>query len=194
VTVGTYPSNPKPTAPLFQASGYFDVLVPPGSTITSLAVTDCDPSNPPALLWWNPTLGGWVAVLPAATLSNGCLHWTATLTSRPAISQLTGTVFESEPLPPDTDRDGIPDAVDNCTLVPNPDQFDADQDGYGNTCDPDFNNDGVVNFVELARMKSVFLKRDPLADLNGDGAVNFADLAILKRSFFKKPGPAAGKP
>ena len=94
----------------------------------------------------------------------------------------------------DSDGDGVSDACDNCLMIPNPTQFDADQDGYGNACDPDLNGDGIVNFGDLAVMKRLFFKSDRFADLNGDGVVNFADLAILKKSFFKGPGPAAGKP
>ena len=37
---------------------------------------------------------------------------------------------------PDADRDGVPDASDNCAKIFNPDQQDADADGIGNTCDP----------------------------------------------------------
>jgi predicted flap endonuclease-1-like 5' DNA nuclease len=95
---------------------------------------------------------------------------------------------------PDSDADGIADGLDNCVLVANPTQIDTDQDGYGNACDPDISNDGIVNFTDLAQLKRVFFTNDPMADLNGDGVVNFADLAIMKKAFFKKPGPAAGKP
>jgi acetyltransferase-like isoleucine patch superfamily enzyme len=34
----------------------------------------------------------------------------------------------------DTDGDGIPDNVDNCPTVPNPDQTDSNHDGYGDAC------------------------------------------------------------
>ncbi len=35
----------------------------------------------------------------------------------------------------DTDGDGIADAFDNCRGIPNPDQADADHDGFGDVCD-----------------------------------------------------------
>jgi len=90
----------------------------------------------------------------------------------------------------DQDRDLVPNVTDNCTLVPNTLQIDADHDGYGNACDPDLNNDRVVNFVDLARLKAAFFTNDPVADFNGDGLVNFGDLAIMKKFFFQKPGPS----
>jgi hypothetical protein len=90
----------------------------------------------------------------------------------------------------DGDGDGIGDACDNCTAIANPTQVDADQDGYGNACDVDLDNNGMVNFGDLARMKRVFFKADAVVDLNGDHIVNFADLAMLKKGFFKAPGPS----
>ncbi len=93
-----------------------------------------------------------------------------------------------------TDGDLFGDACDNCTLVPNGDQFDTDFDGYGNICDADLNNDGVVNFGDLALFKAAFLGTDPDADFNVDGSVNFGDLAILKASFLSPPGPSGVAP
>ena len=89
----------------------------------------------------------------------------------------------------DSDGDGVINGNDNCTLVANPDQRDSDGDGLGNPCDPDFNNDNIVNAADLAYLKLNFFSNDPHADLNGDGFVNAADLAILKQRFFQAPGP-----
>jgi hypothetical protein len=36
---------------------------------------------------------------------------------------------------PDVDRDGVPDAEDNCLIVSNADQADADRDGFGAACE-----------------------------------------------------------
>lgn len=38
------------------------------------------------------------------------------------------------PPPPDRDQDGIPDNLDNCPDVPNPDQTDVDRNGVGAAC------------------------------------------------------------
>ena len=90
----------------------------------------------------------------------------------------------------DGDGDGVCDAADNCTQVANADQRNADGDAFGSLCDADFNQDGVVNFSDLARMRAAFFGNDAVVDLNGDGVVNFADLAILRKGMFKPPGPA----
>ncbi len=90
----------------------------------------------------------------------------------------------------DTDSDGIIDSSDNCIQVENPLQRDTDADGYGNFCDPDFDNNLIVGAADLAYFKSKFFSTDPDADLNGDGSVNGGDLAILKPFFFQPPGPS----
>jgi hypothetical protein len=98
------------------------------------------------------------------------------------------TVTAAEPI--DSDEDGVWDQADNCINVINPDQRDTDGDGYGNICDPDFDNNLIVNATDLAYFKTRFFSTDPDADLNGDGIVNAGDLAILKAFFFKPPGPS----
>ena len=90
----------------------------------------------------------------------------------------------------DTDGDGIPDNLDNCIDVANADQRDTDGDGYGNMCDGDLNNDGVVDSVDLGLLKQVFMTNNANADFNGDGIVNSLDLGLFKKMYNKPPGPS----
>jgi hypothetical protein len=105
----------------------------------------------------------------------------------------------------DSDSDGVPDSIDNCTLVANPDQRDTDGDGFGNACDPDLDNNCLVTVctddfftpecgasgTDMGVMSLRFLTSDPDADLNGDGAVNFGDLNILLSYEGLPPGPSS---
>lgn len=90
----------------------------------------------------------------------------------------------------DTDGDGLSDLQDNCVTKRNPDQRDTDADGYGNLCDPDLNNDLIVNLVDLVAFKSLFFTADPDADFDGDGIVGLPDLIIVRNSYFQAPGPS----
>ena len=94
----------------------------------------------------------------------------------------------------DTDGDGVDDSVDNCTLVSNSAQQDTDNDGFGNACDTDFNNDGVTNGLDVGLLKAAFGTSGPDEDLNQDGVVNGLDVGILKQYFGSAPGPSANTP
>ncbi len=102
--------------------------------------------------------------------------------------------------PPDADSDGVTDANDNCTLVANPVQLDADNDGYGNICDADLNNSGTVTTADFAILRSVLnesASASPTAaaaDLNGSGTVTTADFAILRNQLNTVPGPSGLAP
>ncbi len=105
---------------------------------------------------------------------------------------------------PDTDADGVTDALDNCTLVPNglndmatagPFQNDTDVDGYGNICDPDFNGNGIVDPVDFSLLKQQFGQTGfPDQDLNGNGIVDPSDFSLLKTMFGQPPGPSGIAP
>lgn len=101
---------------------------------------------------------------------------------------------------PDTDADRVRDFMDNCTLDPNSNQLDTNQDGFGNICDADLDNDLVINFIDLGILKAAMFSTpsdtnwNPHADLNGDNAVNFIDLGLMKFFFFGEPGPSGIAP
>ncbi len=94
----------------------------------------------------------------------------------------------------DDDNDGVQNDSDNCQLTGNPDQRDTNGDGFGNLCDPDFDNNGVVNFLDINDWTSTFFNTacgDVDQDLNGDGVCNFGDYAIIVSYFLQPPGPGA---
>ncbi len=95
----------------------------------------------------------------------------------------------------DNDNDGVLDTVDNCLGLSNADQRDTNADGYGNICDPDFNNNGIVDSQDGALLKAAFgSSAFPDRDLNGNGIVDSNDGARLKARFGKAPGPSGLRP
>ena len=101
-----------------------------------------------------------------------------------------------EPLPDDGDGDGVDDDADNCTEVENADQRDTDGDGFGNACDPDYNNDGAVGIPDFNAFRARFGLTDtdpgfdPAVDHNGDGAVGIPDFNVFRSYFGQPPGPS----
>ncbi len=103
----------------------------------------------------------------------------------------------------DRDGDGVADAEDNCLTEPNADQRDSDGDLFGNRCDPDVDNDGLVEssggriYPRDARgdLEAIALTarngpHDPDHDLDGDGRVDERDLARAQLWLFRPPGPS----
>jgi hypothetical protein len=91
---------------------------------------------------------------------------------------------------PDTDGDGVLDNADNCIEIANTDQRDTDSDFFGNRCDADLNQDGLVTVSDFLILRSVLNTADDHADLNGDGLVTVSDFLILRSGLNKPPGPS----
>jgi hypothetical protein len=117
--------------------------------------------------------------------------------------------YGSDPLDPDTDADMVIDGQDNCVLVANLDQADADAgvddntktfppfDQYGDRCDADTNNDGLVNtadfFGDFRPCFGLAVATTPscaTSDFDGNGIINTGDFfAYFLPQFGGEPGP-----
>ena len=75
--------------------------------------------------------------------------------------------------------DGLINRADNCTHVANPRQCDADHDGYGNSCDGDFDQNGRVDEVDyrdyFAPDRAAGKDSGRGTDMNCDGTLDDAD-------------------
>ena len=96
----------------------------------------------------------------------------------------------------DVDDDDVPDLIDNCTGAVNPFQIDTDSDGYGNACDADFDNNGIVGLSDFGFIQNSWglsvgdSGYDPLVDCNGDDVIGMSDFACLAATFTQPPGPS----
>jgi len=107
----------------------------------------------------------------------------------------------------DADSDSIADCFDNCVNVPNPVQRDTNSDEddntnkagiqhYGNLCDPDFNNNGLVGLEDFNTWRTYYRQAVPPApddvDLNGNGIIDLGDHNIWRQYYRRAPGPGVG--
>ena len=77
----------------------------------------------------------------------------------------SGQVFKIvNPLAPDDNDNGIPDACESACL-------------------PDINGDGDLNFFDISAFLSAFNAQDAAADFNGDGQFNFFDISDFLSAF-----------
>ena len=97
-------------------------------------------------------------------------------------------VYETD----DTDGDGVNDFEDNCRQVANSDQRDTNSDGFGNLCDGDLDNNGMVDGRDRRIMQAGIEQYHADADLDGNGVVDDRDEALLQGMLNKPPGPGAG--
>ncbi len=88
-------------------------------------------------------------------------------------------VVRAETTVVDPDNDGVPTEFDNCPTVGNADQADHDEDGFGDACDDDDDNDALLDSEEAA------LGSDPLdGDSDDDGLLDGAEVEPGRDSDF----------
>jgi hypothetical protein len=90
--------------------------------------------------------------------------------SRPDVTAGSVALY-CAPFGADSDADGLPDDFDNCPADPNP-QFDNDEDGRGDVCDPDDDNDGMSDVFEITYGLDPFDPLDAALDPDADGLDN----------------------
>lgn len=149
--------------------------------------------------------------LPSSTInSGGGLSSSDNYSTRSSLGQFSGgsfrgtshTILANVFSIVDSDGDGVIDNADNCQSLVNAAQLNNDADLFGDECDPDDDNDGLLDIAEAAAGTDPFLydtdadglndsiDPDPLVvnvagDLapygDPDGFINVADLMIMQR-------------
>jgi hypothetical protein len=94
----------------------------------------------------------------------------------------------------DSDADGVPDVLDNCSEVMNPDQDDTDGDDCGNLCDADYDNSGIVGHPDVFEFGPTFgtLGNEEKCHLEPIPGciVGLSDMGFLFAAFGSTPGPS----
>lgn len=135
---------------------------------------------------------GWMPVAKLTAATNG-FGVSVSIDGAPAVvgafldpekGTRAGAAFVFRLRPDDSDGDGILDGLDNCPLIANADQTDADADGTGDVCDDDDDNDGVLDGSDNCRLVANAGQGNSDGDsfgdacdgdIDGDGFENGAD-------------------
>ncbi len=177
-----------------------------GDPITFVgSATDLEDGDLTARLSWYSTVDGPIGSGGAFTRTD--------LT--PGVHFVTAMVMDNGGLPgwaqldlevlvgcggPDADGDGLADSCDNCINAANPTQTDSNGDGYGNACDADYDDDGVVGITDWGILAPAFGRTcadpawDPDLDSDDDCVIGIIDFGVLGSSFGGAPGPSAFAP
>ena len=159
--------------------------------------TDAD-GDTVALTWAGP-FGSISGIAPSVQLPVG-VHQIQLTATDPFGAQSTSSVEVS--ITGDADGDLICDVEDNCSVVANATQTDADSDGYGNSCDADLDQDGVTAGSDFIAFLGCYGAGVPAAggpaedptceesDLDDDGVVAGTDWILFLGLYGGIPGPS----
>jgi hypothetical protein len=164
------PTNPNNYVDCVAYGGYTGFVpsappssLPPGDcqrSLTRVVPATFDAVTPPTDTWADGSnASDFMLAAPSPTNNAG---QTGTLVASPD----TDGDGEADCRDADDDADGVPDGLDNCRLVANPDQTDADSDLAGAACDPDdtvvdFDADGCADGEELRLLSPPLNPTDP---------------------------------
>jgi hypothetical protein len=94
---------------------------------------------------------------------------------------------------PDSDGDGVSDAIDNCSDKINTAQDDTDRDDCGNYCDADYDQNGVPGFPDFGQFGIAFGGTNEemchVGTIPGC-IVGFPDFGFFGANFGVTPGPS----
>ena len=79
----------------------------------------------------------------------------------------------------DTDGDTVPDVIDTCSALSNAGDCDSDQDGYGNACDFDMDQNGLQAGGDIPAIITLINNQDPAGDHDCNGVIGGGDLTSL---------------
>ncbi len=109
----------------------------------------------------------WIDGTGACTIGGNTDWWGPGVTSKLTVYRIDTAR--------DGDNDGFADVDDHSPWTACSNNIDADNDGYGNIIDGDFNNDGFVNMTDARYLMSKMGTNDAKADMDGNGVVNAMD-------------------
>ncbi|MES1173147.1 MAG: hypothetical protein ABUL62_02370 [Myxococcales bacterium] len=135
-------------------------------------------------VWYAPSLGMLVVTANSSSQPPNCAAMDVTQSGSDGQQYFAVNA-------PDSDGDGVPDGADNAYLTPNPDQKDADGDGWGDVIDCVVDDSGIVGRADLSQLMNAFgsVTGDAnfagVYDLNHDGHIDFADFSAFKARWGK---------
>lgn len=164
---GSCPGDPPSLIPPIANAGADQTISGDDVRVTLNGGASSDPDGSIVAFQWSPAVlpGGATVQLDDATTATPSflapnadnapivLTFELTVIDDDNLSDADTVTVTSNPAP-DNDGDAITEPPDNCPTVANPDQTDTDDDGQGNACDANDDNDGFPDATDACPLVS----------------------------------------